>query len=190
MTARERRVALIGGLTIVVALLLLKIFPWAVHNWRFASERLEQNRVLLAETRHALAELPRMEDSMRALTAAVSLIAPRLLSGSSADAALSDLSARMTAMAGWHHAALMNFTRQADSVNAGSLHRIGAVVVLQSDFRGLTGMIRSLARDSVATVVDRIKIVSMEPFGTEAAPEKLQIELQLSAWYLARSAGT
>lgn len=189
MTPRDRRAALLGGLTIMVALLVLKVIPWSVRRWRLASERLEQNRVLLTETRQALASLPSMEDSMRTLTQAVARLAPRLLSGSSSDAAFSDLTARVTSLAGWHHAAMVTLNQTPDSTVAGSLRRVSATVVLQGDFRGVAGIVRTLARDSVAMVIERIRVTATEPVAPVSSPEKLQVELQLSSWYLAQGGG-
>jgi hypothetical protein len=190
VTPRDRRALLLGGLLVASAWLAIKVIPAAGGGWQRVTDRLQQSRILLGETRAVIADLPGMEDSVRAMTTRIAHLGPRLLTGATAELAQEDLAARVTSLAGWHRMAVVSLTRVPDSTEAGLLRRIRATAVLQGDFRGTAGILRSLARDSVATVVERTKVASLEPQAPGASPEKLQVELELTAWYLGRSRGT
>jgi hypothetical protein len=185
MTGRERRSLWLGLLTIVGAWLLLRGGPRVVGAFAASNERLAARRNLLAETRAALASLPRMEDSAKVLTAAVAGLAPRILSGNSAAVALSDLSGRLGTIAGRHHARLLRVEPAPGADSAGALRRVAATAEFESDFQGLAELLAVLAQDTLVIVVDRLQVSSEAASTTPpSTPERLEIELRLSAWYL------
>lgn len=186
MTARDRKALLAGGAILIIAFVVTRVIPAAYSGWTSLNDRLDQQRRLLAETRIAIGELPRMETEMRQLTGAVSRTAPMLLSGANPGEATRDLSARLGSIAALEHAAVVGITEVPDSVEAGSLRRLTANAVVQSDFRGVARILERLANDSLSTVVERLRITGAEPRAAVNVPERLQVELRITAWYLAR----
>jgi hypothetical protein len=131
-----------------------------------------------------------MEDSAKVLTARVAAMAPRILAGTTASVALSDLSGRLGTIAGRCHAKLVRLEPLEDSATAGLLHRASAVAVLETDFRGLSELLQFLARDTLVTFVDRVQLTPADPLAAPAVPEQIDMELRLSAWYLTLGAGS
>ena len=84
MTPRDRRAILLGLVILLGVWLGLRGVPRLAGRWIEARHRLDARHQLLAETRAALAGLPRMEDSARALTAAICGLAPRILTAGNA----------------------------------------------------------------------------------------------------------
>jgi hypothetical protein len=190
VTPRDRRAAMLGVAVVGAACLGLREIPRGVRQWRDARERLESQRILLTETRTALEALPRMEDSAKALTPQIAELAPRILAGSTAPVALSDLSGRLASIAGLLHARLVRFDPANDSTSAGPLRRVTAVAEVETDFRGVAELLAVLARDTLVTVVERVQLTAADPLALSATPERLDVELRISAWYLARGAGS
>jgi hypothetical protein len=186
MTSRERRIVTIGLAIALTGFICLRVLPEGVRRWSATRERLAQQRVLLAETRQALTELPRLEDSTRALTRAVGSLAPRILSGTTAPVALSDLSARLSTLTARHHGRLIELADGRDSATAGPLRRVRGVATIETDFQGLSALLLALSRDSLVSVVERIQVQAAEPMAGPSAPERLSVEIRVTAWFLAR----
>ena len=187
MNPGDRRALILGVLVTLVAWGALRFLPGALASWDAREERLTATRRLVRETTTALEALPRMEDSVRVLTREVKSLAPRILSGSTRAVALSDLSGRLSFAAERHHARFIRLTAVDDSLTAGPLQRVTASAAFQSDFHGLAELLTVLARDPVVTVVEAADVA---PLDGQAAgpdgPERLEVQLRISAWFLAR----
>jgi len=189
VTPRDRRALITGAAIVLGGWLSLNVVPRGYAEWRGTRERLMVEKRLLADTRQALKELPRLEDSAKALTARVGALAPRILSGSSAPVALNDLSGRLGTLATLCHGRLLRFESSPDTISAGPLRRVTADVSLETDFRGLTEVLERLQRDPLVTVVKRVRVTAGDPLAPAGVVERLDVELTVSAWYLAREAG-
>lgn len=185
MTPRDRRALLLGLVVLLGAWLGLRGVPRLAGRWIEVRHRLEARTELLAETRAALASLPRMEDSARALTAAIRGLAPRILTAGNAPLALGDLSGRLRLLAARHQVRLLAVAPLADSSAAGRLHRVRAAITLESDFRGLADFLAAIADDPVVLVAEQLGVTAADPWADAGQPERLQAELRVSAWYLA-----
>ncbi len=188
MTPRDRLTLQVGAGVVVLAVLVLRVVPLAVSSIGRAGARLAERRALLLETNAAMRGLSSMEDSARTLTSRVVALAPRLLAGPTAPSALSDLSGRLTAIAARHHAALVALEALPDSAGAGSLRRLSARAVLETDFRGVAEILAVLGRDAVALRAERIVVTPTDPYAAAAQAEQLRVELRLSGWYLVQAA--
>jgi hypothetical protein len=186
VNTRDRRALIAGGSILLAAWIMLRLLPAAAARWAAVAEQLGQQERLLVETRSALEELPRMEREMKGLTLAVSRTAPRLLSGATRDDAIRDLAARLTTIAALEHAMVVSSADLPGSSTAGSLRRITTNTVIQTDFRGVARILERLANDTLSTVVERLRITGAEPRAADNVAERLQVELRISAWYLAR----
>src|SRR5437763_13515071 len=92
MTRRDRRALLLGSFAVAVAVLVLRVVPWAVRRANGGYATLRERSALLARTRDEMASLPMLRDSAATLSQALVALAPQLLSGSSAAEAGADLS--------------------------------------------------------------------------------------------------
>jgi hypothetical protein len=187
MTSRDRWAVAIGGFLVVIAWSLMHA-PRAWRDWSAWNDRLDRNRALLRETKLAIAALPAMEDSMRRLSVAVASAAPQLLSGTLAAEAGADLAARLRSFTGLEHGSIVSMTPVIDTMGSGMLRRVGVTATIQTDFRGVAGIMRLIGRDSVAMIVDRLRVSRIEPSEAAGAAERLQVELRLWGWFLPRSA--
>lgn len=190
MTPRDRRAVVIGGAIVLGAWLLVWGVPRLGAEWRENRERVEAQRLLLAETRRAIDALPRMEDSAHVLTGRVAGLAPRILSGASSAVALSDLSGRMNTIVGLAHGRMLRFEAAPDSAAAGPLRRVTAQVEIETDFRGVAELLDYLGQGQLVAVAERLQVTAADPGAVPATLEQLNLVLWVSAWYLAReSAG-
>ena len=185
MTPRDRLAVRLGGSLVVIALLGLRVVTAVVERIGGARTRLEERRALLAETNAAIGRLTAMEDSARILTGQVVALAPKLLVGPTAPAALSDLSGQLTMLAFRHHAQLVSLEALPDSTDAGSLRRLSAAAVLNTDFRGLAELLAVLARAPVVLRADQVQVTPADPYAARSEAEQLRVELRISGWYLA-----
>ncbi|MBK6781281.1 MAG: hypothetical protein IPG75_17375 [Gemmatimonadetes bacterium] len=136
--------------------------PRLAGRWIEARHRLDARHQLLAETRAALAGLPRMEDSPGADRRHPRL-APRILTAGNAPPALGDLSGRLRSRAARHQVRLLAAAPLADSTAAGRLHRVRAAITLESDFRGLADFLAAIADDPVVLVAEQLGVTAADP---------------------------
>lgn len=186
MTQRDRRALLVGGAVIIGAWLFVRGLPLLEAAWRENRERVEAQRMLLEETRRAIDALPRLEDSAHALTQRVAGLAPRILSGSSAAVALSDLSGRMGTIVGLAHGRMLRFETLPDTVAAGQLRRVTAQIEIETDFRGIAEVLDYLDRGQLVAVAEWLQVNAIDPAALPSTPEQLNVVLRVTAWYLAR----
>src|SRR5258708_25728679 len=90
MTIRDKRAVQLGLAAVLGALLLLRVIPWGVRRAAAAERELAANEELLARTQVELADQQPLTDSVAQVTQAGVALAPRILSGGVAAAALAD----------------------------------------------------------------------------------------------------
>ena len=182
---RDRRALLVGA-GAVALVLTARLVPTALRDLAAARERLAASELLLQETRTAIRDLPTLEDSARVLTARVAALASRLLDASSESAALAELSRRLGTVLDRHQARLVRLDQLPDSLIAGALCEVRVALGFESDLRGVAGLLQTLAEGAVLLVPERITVSAENPFAAPPEPERLQVELRLTAWYLPR----
>lgn len=175
-------VLLVLGLAVLV---LMRAAPAAVAGFAGLRERVEVRRTLLAGIRGEMRALPALEDSAASLRAGVGELAPRLLAGQSEAAAAADLSARLGSIAVQRHGRLLRLEVLPDSTTAGRLRRLRARAVLETDFRGVAELLSTLGRQALILVPERVVISQAGSLEPSEASERLQVELELTGWYLA-----
>lgn len=179
----ERRMLLALCATLALALTLRVARPAGVAVLGIR-DRVESERRLVAEVEAAITALPALEDSARVLRAAVVSLAPRLLAGGTDAAALADMSGRLGSLAGQHHGQLLRLEGQLDSATAGRLRRVRGRAVLETDFLGVAELLAILDRQALLLVPEQVSLRAAEPAASADAPERLQVELELTGWYL------
>jgi len=190
VTGRDRRAVLFGGAIVLGSVLLLRVVPGGV-RWMLASEReLGQRAELLGHARAELAQAGALSDSAARITRALAGLAPKLLVGSTRAEAGADFAGRLSLLAARHQVKLERVDQLADSAAAGRLRRIAVRVTLESDIRGIFGLLQALASGDAPLSVEALRIVAPDPGGTGAGPETLKGELSLTGWYLGKGAAT
>jgi hypothetical protein len=164
--------------------LLLRVLPWTVRRAIAAEAELRERAALLARARAALAEAPVLRDSAAGLAEALVGLAPQLLSGSSAAEAAADLSGRINLAAARHAAKLERVDQLPDSGRAGRLRRVRLRATLESDIRGVVGVLRAVERGEAALAVNELRIVAVDPNSRDRTPEVLRLELTVAGWFL------
>ncbi len=184
MTERDRRALVVGGATVLGAILLLRVLPWSVRRVLAAETELRDRAALLARTRADLAAAAVLRDSASTLGQALVRLAPRLLSGSTAAEATADLSGRLNLGASRNQAKLERVDQMPDSAMAGRLRRVRLRATLESDVRGVRGVLRAVELNEAALSVSEVRIVPTDPTSADRAPEVLRLEVTVTGWFL------
>ncbi len=184
MTPRDRRALLMGGIAIAVAVLGLRVLPWAVRLVTEAHAVLRERATLLARTREETASLPTLRDSAAVLSQALVALAPQVLSGSSPAEAGADLSGRMNLAASRAPAKVERLDPLPDSSGDGRLGRVRVHAALETDVRGLIALIRAIDAGDEVLKLDELRVEAREPGTVERGPEILKVEITVSGWYI------
>jgi len=184
MTKRDRRALMLGSAAVIGAVLVLRVLPWAARALFAAESDLREHATLLARARSELRDAPDLRDSMTTVTQELIGLAPKLLSGSTQADALADLSARLNMAASHHGAKLGRIDQLSDSTAAGRLRQVRVRAALETDVRGLTGVLRAVALGDAALAVEELRVSARDVNSTERAPEVLEVELAVAAWFL------
>lgn len=182
MIARDKR-ALRVGLSIVGALLSVRLLVPAVTALAASRRQHELERGLLAETRETIALLPLLEDSAGSLRKAFIGLAPQLLSGSTEAMALADLSGRVKTLVGLIGGQLVGVAPNPDSGRSGELRRVSIRASFATDVRGLAKMFTGLAAGDVVLVPETALITAADPLAGGNTAERLQVEMTILGWF-------
>jgi hypothetical protein len=185
MAGRDRRALRVGAGLVVVAFIVLRGGPLVVREVRAAEGRLTAAHARLGATQHESAALPGLEDSARAVRAALVGIAPALLEGGTPAGAAGALSLRLTAMADRSGVRLERTTALEDSARVGRLARVRARAEVESDSRGIVALLSGIERDPAALRVVDLKVTALDPLSGDERAELLRAELTLTGWYAA-----
>ncbi|HVH09706.1 MAG TPA: type II secretion system protein GspM [Gemmatimonadales bacterium] len=184
MTERDRRALILGGTTVLGAVLLLRGVPWGVRSVVAAETRLRDRAALLARARADLAEAPELRDSAARLGQALVGLAPKILSGTSTTEAVADLAARVNHAVSDHQAKLERVDPLPDSIRAGRLHRATLRAAFQCDIRGLAGVLAALEFSPLALSLRELRVTPVDAGASDRMPEVLRVELTVAGWFL------
>ena len=184
VTARDRRAVTLGAAVLIAAVLALRVLPWSVRRVLAAGQDLRERTAVLARVRADLADAPLLQDSAGALTRAIVGLAPKLLSGDTPAEAFADLSGRVNLAASRNQAKLERTDQLPDSGVAGRLRRVRVRASLQSDIRGVTGLLRALELGETVLSVEDLRIVAPDPNSGDGAPEVLRVDVTVTGWFL------
>jgi hypothetical protein len=190
MTGRDRRALVLGGAVVIGGLLVLRVVPWGVRNVLGAETGLRERATLLARARADLAEAAMLRDSAVQLGQALVGLAPKILSGSSAADAMSDLSGRVNLAVASHQAKLERVDPLPDSLRAGRLRRVALRAAFECDLRGLAGVLEALEFGKIALSLRELRVTAVDAGSADRMPEVLRVEMTVAGWYLGeREAG-
>ena len=180
----DRRAVVLGGAVVIAGVLLLRVLPWAVQNVRVDLVDLRERSALVARAHLDLASVTDLRDSAATLTQALVVLAPRLLTGSTAPEAGADLSERINLAVSRSQGKLERLDPVSDSGSAGRLRRAAAHVAFESDIRGFAAFLRAVEGGDAALTVSQVRVVAPDPGSPERQPELLKIEVTVVGWYI------
>ena len=146
----------------------------------------EARAELLARMRADIRSADELEDSATVIRRRMASLAPAFLTGGTAGEAAADLGSRLSAAAERHRVRVSRTDHVADSSRTERLGRVTLRLALESDTRGLLGLLDAAAKESAVLVVDELRIAVVEPHVPADRPEVLQSELTVRGWYLPR----
>lgn len=190
LRGRTSRTVAIGVAVVAGLWLVLRAGPTVVTRVRDARETLDSKRALLDRLQAELAGLDALEETAKQLQVRVVALAPRILSGTSDAGAASDLVGRITLATDRSMVRLTGTVPLPDSTSAGGLRRISLRVSFEGDVRGLVGTLSRLEHDPGALLLDDLRVLALDPAGTDAASEVLRVELTVRGWHHARVHGS
>ncbi len=189
MTGRDRRALVLGGVTVLGAVLGLRVVPWSVRRVVVAERELREQATLLARARADLTEAPTLSDSAALLSRTVVGLAPKLLSGDTPAEAVADLSGRLQLAASRNQAKLERTDQLPDSGAAGRLRRVRVHAALESDIRGLIGLLQAVETGDAVLSVEDLRVVAPDLNSANGAPEVLRLEVTVTGWFLDKGLG-
>lgn len=184
MSPRDRRALVIGGAVVGLAILVLKIAPW---GWRAVTERRAELEARVGFLERMRAEVPtaaQLEDSGVVVKGRLATLAPELLTGRTPAEATADLGARLAAVADHHRVRVSRTDPVIDSTGRGQLGQVAVRAALESDTRGLFGLLDAVSRGSAVLVVDSMRVIVADPLVPFEQPEMLRTELTIRGWFL------
>ncbi|MGH7562554.1 MAG: GspMb/PilO family protein [Gemmatimonadales bacterium] len=184
MTQRERRIVLWGAAIASVAIVgkLVLAGGLGIGGARRA-HLLAREHLLDAE--RSIALLPVLEDSAASLRSRLEGLSASLLAATSRGEALADLSGRMRTLVGHAGGEFVGSTPMPDSNRAGNLHRVSLRASLLADVSGLRTLLRLVAQSRVLIGLEAARVHSQNPFAGDDAPERLEVDLVVSGWFIA-----
>lgn len=185
MTVRDRRAVIWGAGTLVTALLVLRVFPAALHAASAWHARGVARQAALARTRRLLADIPRLQDSLGRLLPAVVALAPHLLDGRTPTEASASLASLIALDARRHALSVVRVDPLPDAVT-GVFTRVAVHAELAGDVRGLVALLQTLETGEPVLTVDGLSVDAPEGGTADNASERLRIEVTVSGYGLPR----
>ncbi len=186
MTSRDRRALSIGGGVVLAGLLCFRVLPAVWRGWRAGHEELVAQRELLERADHALGQLDSVESRGARTRQQLIELAPRLVSGQTDAEAQADLNGRLALHANLERTRLLRADPIADSGRVGELHRVRLRLVVESDWSGLVGFLKSVVADPAVLRVTSAAVRGAEVPQMTSGPEVLTGEVEVTGWYLER----
>ena len=186
MTSRDRRALRIGGGVVLAGLLCFRALPAVWRGWRAGHEELLAQRELLDRADHALGLLDSIESRAGRTQQQLIALAPRLVSGQTDAEAQADLNGRLALHANHERTRLLRADPVIDSGRVGELHRVRLRLVVESDWSGLVGFLKSVVADPAVLRITSVAVRGAEIPTMTSGPEVLTGEVEVTGWYLER----
>jgi hypothetical protein len=190
LSARERRVVLVGSALIAALVVAVRGIPaWqAWHDETLAAaaelvddaERAERSIQLLEET---IDSTERRRERLVSYSAA-------LMGGGSPSSAVGALAARISGAAAAARLQLGSVQLQVDTAAAGSFTRVSVRASGTGDIRAVAGMLADLERGPPLLAVREWSVTATEPAAPAHQPEVLHVELLVEGIALSRGKET
>lgn len=183
MTPRDRRALVLGAVTVLGAVVLVRGLPATLRFWHTLRQRTARQVETARRSRAILAAQPAIRDSLTVVLGKIVALAPQLVEGRSSAEAGASLSGLLSLAASRHELRMVRLDPLADS-SAGVLRRIQAHAELEGDVRGLARLLKAVETSDPVLDVVSLEISPADPFSSATTAEVLHIELTVSAYYL------
>jgi hypothetical protein len=183
VTRRDHR-AVLAGVAVLAAAAAIRLVPSAIHAVLELREDVAVRRGVLGRMRADLSQAGSMVDSGETVRQRLIDLAPRLLTGGTQAEAISDLTTRLSSLAGRHQAGFDRADPIPDSAYVGSLRRVTVRAGFDGDLRGALTFLDAVVGSPAVLTVHEVRIVASDPASDDARPEILKGEFVVSGWYL------
>jgi hypothetical protein len=177
MSARDRRVLVIGGVTIGLLVGLARGLP-ALLAWQH--DRVADALTLTTQARAARAEvkwLPSRRDTLRARKARLAEFDSVMLSGVSSSAAAAQLASTLGDIADEAPLKVSAMQLRADSAQAGTIAPVAVRVTGTTDVAGLAGFLRAVETGTTPLLVREIAVTQPDPLAPDNKIENLRVDI-------------
>jgi hypothetical protein len=188
VSPRDRRALIAGGAAVGLAILIVKLGPWA---WRTVMEQraeLEARAGLLERMRADVRSADRLEDSGVVVKGRLATLAPKLLTGRTSAEATADLGARLVAAAVRHRVRVSRADPVIDSTERWGIGRVALRATLESDTRGVFELLDAVGREPAVLVIDGLAITVADPHVSGDRPELVRTDLTVRGWFVSTRA--
>jgi type II secretion system (T2SS) protein M len=187
VTPRDRRALIVGAAAVAGAVLLLRVVPWVVRGAGRLAARAEQQAATARRARSVLAAGPYVHDSLEEVLARIVNLAPVLVEGRSAAEAQASLAGLVSLAANRHALKVVRLDPLSDS-SAGVFNRVTVHAELEGDIRGFAGIVGALETGQPLLTLSAFEASSPDPLTHPNTPEALHVALDITGYYLPRSA--
>lgn len=175
--ARDRRVLLVGALTISLLVGLSRGLP-ALRAWERAQMTEARTAALqLAELRNGVASLPLMRESLVVRRARLAAIDSLLPAGASPSAVAAAIASILEQSADDNAVKVTNLQLRADSTVRVGLVRVSVRLSGVTDVSGLAGLLRSIEAGETPLVVRDLSVSQPEAAAPDSRPEALRFDV-------------
>ena len=182
MTARDRQALLAGGVIVAAAWLGLRSVPRWRTEVRALEEEVAQEQRLVLGMRTELAGRHVWRDSVAVLEAATGDLSSVLLPVRSQPDAVQMMHAVLAVATAPLQATVQDITSVPDGMRLGPLTRVRFRLPLETDLSGILSLLGTLDEDSTLSVLS-VAVQTVDPGSPPARPERLQVTLDVVAWY-------
>lgn len=182
MTSRDRKALLLGGGTVALAILVLRVVPWAIRGVAHLRDQAGERQATAARAAAMIAGGAATRDSLSLILAAIVALAPDLVEGRSTAEAQASLSGLVSLLANRNSLKVLRVDALPDST-LGVFSRVGVHAELEGDATGLAGMLRSLETGQPLLSVPTLALTAPDP---ASRAEALHIEVDVTGLYLPR----
>ena len=184
MTLRDKRALAMGGALVLVAVLVLEVFPWVVRSVVALRSRALAQAATLARAEDVLVREPEVRDSLTQVLSRVVALAPKVVDGKTGAEAQASLSGLVSLVANRQQLKVVRLDPLPDST-AGAFTRVAMHAELEGDVAGLTLFLKAVETGDPLLTVMALSVMAPDP---NSRTEVLRIEMDLAGYYLARGA--
>jgi hypothetical protein len=184
MTHRDRRVLLLGAAVVCVAVLALRILPWAVRGIAHKKETALSSHTALMHARALLESRVDIRDSLGRTLSALIALAPKFVEGSTAAEAQASLSSVVSLAATRHAIRVLRVDPLPDS-SLGLFTRVGVRAELEGDINGVTRLLGALETGNPMVSLSALAIQAIST-PSSLQTEQLRVEMSVNGFYFPR----
>lgn len=187
MKPPDKRAIKLGGASVVVAVLALRVGPWGARAYAALSEQARVSVLAANRAQGVLADGPAIRESLAQTLAAVVRLAPQLVEGRTGAEAAATLTGLVAVAANQHALRVVRLDPAPDS-GGGIFARVAVRAELEGDTRGLGRWLHAIEAGDPVLTVPRLQVSALDPTNANGTVERLRIEATITGLYWPRPA--